>query len=242
MALYTDTRVENIDIKLILNSRLADSIITKQLMDQLGYQSYLHHQLEKKRKREKQKKNYNWHLQTIPPQVKELSSISACIRDDEKWPTTNGTIHYALSVARSCQMKNYRTMFLAKEKHVTKHKMISVKAESATTSKLLEIKNNPLSLPKPEYIMTFDIFGNIEDDSKYFYEHYQNLASTRKEQKQRLADLNTKLCDHCLISCYFQYYNKCDIMFNLPSKKLYPITKLPKPKVEEELITKDISF
>ncbi|KAG9284364.1 hypothetical protein G9A89_023621 [Geosiphon pyriformis] len=38
MALYTDARVEGIDIKLILDSGSAGSIITKQLMDQLGCQ------------------------------------------------------------------------------------------------------------------------------------------------------------------------------------------------------------
>ncbi|KAG9286166.1 hypothetical protein G9A89_010180 [Geosiphon pyriformis] len=38
MALYTNARVENIDIKLILDSGSAGSIITKQLMDQLDYQ------------------------------------------------------------------------------------------------------------------------------------------------------------------------------------------------------------
>ncbi|KAG9288376.1 hypothetical protein G9A89_021407 [Geosiphon pyriformis] len=37
MVLYTDVRVGGIDIKLILNSRSADSIITKQFMDQLGH-------------------------------------------------------------------------------------------------------------------------------------------------------------------------------------------------------------
>ncbi|KAG9296292.1 hypothetical protein G9A89_014884 [Geosiphon pyriformis] len=37
-ALYTDARVGGIDIKLILNSGSAGSIITKQLMDQLGCQ------------------------------------------------------------------------------------------------------------------------------------------------------------------------------------------------------------
>ncbi|KAG9299288.1 hypothetical protein G9A89_013936 [Geosiphon pyriformis] len=36
MALYTNARVGRIDIKLILNSGSAGSIITKQLMDQLG--------------------------------------------------------------------------------------------------------------------------------------------------------------------------------------------------------------
>ncbi|KAG9292300.1 hypothetical protein G9A89_009112 [Geosiphon pyriformis] len=38
------------------------------------------------------------------------------------------------------------------------------------------------------------------------------------------------------------YCNECDFMFNSPSRKLYPITKLLEPKVEEELITKDMSF
>ncbi|KAG9300768.1 hypothetical protein G9A89_023566 [Geosiphon pyriformis] len=36
MALYTDARIGGIDIKLILDSRSAGSIIMKQLMDQLG--------------------------------------------------------------------------------------------------------------------------------------------------------------------------------------------------------------
>ncbi|KAG9300892.1 hypothetical protein G9A89_015348 [Geosiphon pyriformis] len=38
MALYTNARIGNIDIKLILNSKSTGSIITKQLMDQLGHQ------------------------------------------------------------------------------------------------------------------------------------------------------------------------------------------------------------
>ncbi|KAG9296605.1 hypothetical protein G9A89_015197 [Geosiphon pyriformis] len=38
MALYTDARVREINIKLILNSRSAGSIITKQLINQLGCQ------------------------------------------------------------------------------------------------------------------------------------------------------------------------------------------------------------
>ncbi|KAG9296607.1 hypothetical protein G9A89_015199 [Geosiphon pyriformis] len=47
--------------------------------------------------------------------------------------------------------------------------------------KLLEIKNNPLSLPKPEYILTFNVFGNMKDDLKEFHEHYQQLTPTKKE-------------------------------------------------------------
>ncbi|KAG9287782.1 hypothetical protein G9A89_017377 [Geosiphon pyriformis] len=36
-----------------------------------------------------------------------------------------------------------------------------------------------------------------------FYEHYQNLAPMRKEQEQHLEEINTQLCDHCLIPCDF---------------------------------------
>ncbi|KAG9288006.1 hypothetical protein G9A89_017601 [Geosiphon pyriformis] len=39
--------------------------------------------------------------------------------------------------------------------------MTSTKAEDMTISKLLEIKNNPLSLSEPEYIQIFDVFGDI---------------------------------------------------------------------------------
>ncbi|KAG9294138.1 hypothetical protein G9A89_021497 [Geosiphon pyriformis] len=70
-------------------------------------------------------------------------------------------------------------------------KNLYAKAEDVTTSELLEIKNNPLFLPEPKYIQTFDVFGNIEDDPEEFHEHYQHLASTREEQEQYLEQLNT---------------------------------------------------
>ncbi|KAG9287353.1 hypothetical protein G9A89_023724 [Geosiphon pyriformis] len=38
---------------------------------------------------------------------------------------------------------------------------------------------------------------------KQFHEHYQELALTREEQEQWLEEINTKLCDHCLIPCDF---------------------------------------
>ncbi|KAG9303590.1 hypothetical protein G9A89_018486 [Geosiphon pyriformis] len=62
-----------------------------------------------------------------------------------------------------------------------KHKlwrMANAKAESMTTSELLKIKNNPLSLFEPEYILMFNVFSNIEDDLEEFHEHYQQLAPT----------------------------------------------------------------
>ncbi|KAG9292969.1 hypothetical protein G9A89_016331 [Geosiphon pyriformis] len=115
----------------------------------------------------------------------------------------NRTMNYAWLVEKLSQIKECGTIFLDKEEHVMKcvtlrqleeyshneHKLwriTSAKAEDATTSKLLKIKNNFLSLPKPEYVQTFDIFGNIENNPEEFHEHYQYLTPTREEQKQHL--------------------------------------------------------
>ncbi|KAG9286385.1 hypothetical protein G9A89_014551 [Geosiphon pyriformis] len=70
-------------------------------------------------------------------------------------------------------------------------RMAYAKAEGVTTSELLEIKNNPLSLPKPEYVQTFNVFGNIENNPEEFHEHYQQLVPTIEEQKQCLKEINT---------------------------------------------------
>ncbi|KAG9289491.1 hypothetical protein G9A89_003650 [Geosiphon pyriformis] len=152
----------------------------------------------------------------------------------------NGTINYAWLVEKLFQMKECGTTFLDEEEHTMKYakyphdkhelwRIAYVKTESATTSKLLEIKNNLLFLSEPEYVQTFNIFGNIEDDPEEFHEHYQHLAPTREEQKQQLEQLNTQLCQHCLIPCDFQYCNKCDFIYNPPTCMIYMIPEENKP-------------
>ncbi|KAG9295013.1 hypothetical protein G9A89_017807 [Geosiphon pyriformis] len=79
------------------------------------------------------------------------------------------------------------------------------------------------------------------DDRDAFQNQYQELAPTHEKQKQKLANLNTKLCDYCLIPCHFQYCDECDLMFNLLPRILFPITELPEPK-EKVLITEDMLF
>ncbi|KAG9299455.1 hypothetical protein G9A89_009408 [Geosiphon pyriformis] len=101
--------------------------------------------------------------------------------------------------------------------------------EGATTEKLKEIKNNPLSLPESKYVQTFDAFGNIKDDPEEFYKHYQRLALMRKEQEQCLEEINTQLCDYCLIPCNFQYCDKCNFIYNLPPRMIYTILEEKKP-------------
>ncbi|KAG9284852.1 hypothetical protein G9A89_003775 [Geosiphon pyriformis] len=79
--------------------------------------------------------------------------------------------------------------------------------EGTTPSKILEIKNNP---PKPVDIIripNLDTFMDKETDSEDFHKYYQNL-------EQCLEQLNTQLCDHCLIPCDFQYCNECDLIYN----------------------------
>ncbi|KAG9285602.1 hypothetical protein G9A89_009242 [Geosiphon pyriformis] len=112
-------------------------------------------------------------------------------------------------------------------------RITSTKAKDATLKNLFVPEYN-----EPDYI-TKDFFT---DNLDAFQNHYQELALTRKEQKQRLADLNMKLYDYCLILCHFQYCDECDLMFNPLPKTLYSINELPESKEEAKLIVKDMLF
>ncbi|KAG9286143.1 hypothetical protein G9A89_010157 [Geosiphon pyriformis] len=118
---------------------------------------------------------------------KKLSTMDTCIGDNKKWPTI--TKYY-------CRPSLNRLDGYPHDDHKI-WRMASAKAK--------EIKDNPWTpeYNKPNY--SEDDF--FIDDPNAFQNQYQELASTYEEQEQRLADLNTKLCDHCLISCHFQY---CD--------------------------------
>ncbi|KAG9285988.1 hypothetical protein G9A89_022664 [Geosiphon pyriformis] len=87
------------------------------------------------------------------------------------------------------------------------------KIKRALPEEIRTIKNNP---PKsieldwdPEPVI------NLLDPEQ-FHKHYQKLAPIREEQEQWLKEINTRLCDHCLIPCDFQYCNKCDLIYNSP--------------------------
>ncbi|KAG9294687.1 hypothetical protein G9A89_008166, partial [Geosiphon pyriformis] len=64
---------------------------------------------------------------------------------------------------------------------------------------------------------------------KQFHEHYQELALTKEEQEQQLEEINTRLCDYCLISYDFQYCNECDLIYNLSPHIIYMIPEEDKP-------------
>ncbi|KAG9305659.1 hypothetical protein G9A89_022581 [Geosiphon pyriformis] len=152
---------------------------------------------------------------------KKLSTMGACIGDNKKWPTATKYYYrplgpYTMSCIRggTCDKACQYTI-------------------------LINDWDNPWT-PKytgPDYSEN----NFFTDNPDTFQNQYQELVPTRKEQKQRLANLNIKLCDYCLIPCHFQYCDKCDLMFNPPPKILFSITELSEPK-KEVLIIEDISF
>ncbi|KAG9292326.1 hypothetical protein G9A89_000800 [Geosiphon pyriformis] len=69
--------------------------------------------------------------------------------------------------------------------------MANAKMEGASPSEILEIKNNPPEPTNIVLVLNPDVFLNLENSPEEFHEHYQNLAPTRKEQEQRLEEINT---------------------------------------------------
>ncbi|KAG9293649.1 hypothetical protein G9A89_018986 [Geosiphon pyriformis] len=105
--------------------------------------------------------------------------------------------------------------------------MATAKIEGASSEEIRTIKNNP-----PEPIgLDWDaepVINFLEPEE--FHEHYQNLALTRKKQEQWLAQLNTRLCCHCLILSNFEYCDNCDLIYNPPPCMIYTI-----PEEEESI-------
>ncbi|KAG9300168.1 hypothetical protein G9A89_010578 [Geosiphon pyriformis] len=105
-------------------------------------------------------------------------------------------------------------------------RMTTAKIEGTLPEEIWTIKNNP-----PEPIeLDWDaepVINFLEPEE--FHEHYQNLALTRKEQEQRLAQLNTKLCRHCLIPSDFEYCDDCDLIYNSPPRIIYSIPEEEEP-------------
>ncbi|KAG9285288.1 hypothetical protein G9A89_001422, partial [Geosiphon pyriformis] len=50
-----------------------------------------------------------------------------------------------------------------------------------------------------------------------------------EEEKEHLAQLNTQLCDHCLIPYNFQYCNECNLIYNPPICIIYTISEEKEP-------------
>ncbi|KAG9290761.1 hypothetical protein G9A89_011724 [Geosiphon pyriformis] len=132
----------------------------------------------------------------------------------------------------SCQYTIFISNWVSHRTPITANKiwqMANAKIEGTSPSKILEIKNNPLEPTNIVLVLNPDAFLDLENSPKEFYEHYQNLAPMREEQEQRLEEINTRLCDHCLIPCDFQFYNDCNLIYNLPLCMIYMIPEEKKP-------------
>ncbi|KAG9306511.1 hypothetical protein G9A89_000974 [Geosiphon pyriformis] len=88
------------------------------------------------------------------------------------------------------------------------------------------IKNNPPEPVKLDWDAE-PVINFLEPEE--FHEHYQNLAPTRKEQKQLLVQLNTRLCCYCLIPSDFEYCDNCNLIYNPPPCMIYMISEEEKP-------------
>ncbi|KAG9287509.1 hypothetical protein G9A89_023881 [Geosiphon pyriformis] len=107
--------------------------------------------------------------------------------------------------------------------------MANAKVEGTTPNEILKIKNNPLEPVNIVLIPNLDAFLDLKTGPEKFHEHYQNLAPTREEQEQYLAQINTRLCDYCLIPYDFQYCNKCDFIYNSLPHMIYTISEEKEP-------------
>ncbi|KAG9299126.1 hypothetical protein G9A89_020439 [Geosiphon pyriformis] len=109
---------------------------------------------------------------------------------------------------------------------VWRRAMAIAKIEGTLPEKIRTIKNNS---PEP-----IELDWNAEPVINFlkpeeFHEHYQNLAPTREKQEQWLAQLNTRLCHHCLIPSDFEYCDDCDLIYNPPPCMIYTIPEEEEP-------------
>ncbi|KAG9303770.1 hypothetical protein G9A89_018667 [Geosiphon pyriformis] len=98
--------------------------------------------------------------------------------------------------------------------------MVFAKIQGASPKKIKKVKNNLPELLELDWDEE-PVINLLEPEE--FHEHYQTLASTREKQEQCLAQINTRLCDHCLIPCNFQYCNKCNLIYNPLPSMIYTI-------------------
>ncbi|KAG9294105.1 hypothetical protein G9A89_021464, partial [Geosiphon pyriformis] len=63
-------------------------------------------------------------------------------------------------------------------------------------------------------VASYNMFDPVDE----FQDYYQQLCLTRQEQKQYLAQINTYLCENCLIPCQNQCCKKCQDERDLEKK------------------------
>ncbi|KAG9305814.1 hypothetical protein G9A89_001103 [Geosiphon pyriformis] len=180
-----------------------------------------------------------------------ITITSPAIRNDmaTQKDKASGTMNHVLLAVNNYLMKKCEMTFLVEEECATlcantqsllaigyPHnedkiwQMANAKIEDTLSSKILKIKNNSSEPTDIVLVLNLNAFIDLKNSPEEFHKHYQNLASTRKEQKQCLEKINTQLCDHCLISCNFQFCDDCNLIYNPPPRMIYMI-----PEEEESI-------
>ncbi|KAG9288251.1 hypothetical protein G9A89_021282 [Geosiphon pyriformis] len=172
---------------------------------------------------------------------KKLSSMGAWVNDmTTQKDKASGTMNHVLLAVNNYSMKKCGITFLVEKKCVTLRantqsssnkiwQMVNVKVEGTLPSKILEIKNNPPEPTDIVLVLNPDAFIDLENSPEEFHKHYQNLTPIREEQKQCLEEINTQLCDYCLIPCNFQFCDDCNLIYNPPPHMIYTISEEKKP-------------
>ncbi|KAG9293313.1 hypothetical protein G9A89_007559 [Geosiphon pyriformis] len=68
-----------------------------------------------------------------------------------------------------------------------------------------EIQRWKESAEVADEVANYNMFDPVDE----FQDYYQQLCPTRQEQEQYLAQINTYLCENCLIPCQSQCYEEC---------------------------------
>ncbi|KAG9285385.1 hypothetical protein G9A89_010860 [Geosiphon pyriformis] len=177
--------------------------------------------------------------------IASLATVNVMTTQKDK---ASGKMNHVLLVMNNCLTKECGMTFLVKKEHTTlcvstqslsaigyPHDedkiwwIANTKVEGIMSSKILEIKNNPLKPVNIILIPNLDTFLDLKAGPEEFHEHYQNLALTREKQEQCLVQTNTQLCDHCLIPYDFQYCNEYDLIYNPPLYMIYIIPEEKEP-------------
>ncbi|KAG9306359.1 hypothetical protein G9A89_018242 [Geosiphon pyriformis] len=176
-------------------------------------------------------------LQVIPYFLKDTANLYPAIGNNmatQKDKASETTNHVSLA-ANNYSTKECETTFLVKKEYGYLHdedkiwQIVNVKVEGTLSSKILKIKNNPSEPTDIVLVLNPDTFINLENSPEEFHKHYQNLAPTREKQKQCLEEINTQLCDHCLIPCDFQFCDDCNLIYNPLPRMIYMIPEKKKP-------------
>ncbi|KAG9292071.1 hypothetical protein G9A89_017971 [Geosiphon pyriformis] len=218
--MYTDAKVDGHSIKLILDSRLAGSIIIKQLMDQLG------HRVD---------------CAASTRIITANGATKTSIGEINNFPIKINSIMVSIKVL-VMEATQYQAL-------IGNDWLFKTNALFDWNMQKLQISQNSQHTHIPATSVKH-LDGCPHNDNKIWQmalAKIEGLAPTKKKQKQCLEEINTQLCNYCLIPCDFQYCNGCNLIYNSPLHMIYTILEEKKPisncaSESESIFNPDLNF